>query len=439
MPLLSLLLGCTTSTKDEPANTVGQNFRPTMPTSTCGLREYAFLTTQDMGTILSSSKREEFSLTKESLTALLANYNLPLPPPTNGVETYYIEYQTQDKGEPTNATGMILFPEGKQKAPVIVWLHPTMGFNDNCSPTATGIIGAAYPAIFASLGFIVVAPDYIGMRGWTGESENLHAYISAEATAIFSIDALRALPNLIQNYGKDISWNDQEIILWGASEGGFAALTTDRYLPHYAPEYRTMATIAATPVSDVFALTQLGLSEFSPASLGVIGVEVTLNQWYEANIELETMLLPEFSNVEQALFSSCDDFGDVSSVSTVEDIFQPSFIEGMLLDDGSTAPWDCFAKDNAIADKVPHIRTAPTFIVTAEMDDLAWPDPVHDDISTLCEQGYTIEHRQCAGAEHVDGILDSLGEQWKWLQARLQNESLEETCRVTDPIICERQ
>ena len=438
MPLLSLLLGCTASTKDDTANTVTQDFRPTMPTSKCGLPEYSFLTAAEMGTILSSSKRDEFSLTKEALTSLLANYNLPLPPPTNGVETYYIEYQTQDKGQPTNATGMIVFPEGKREAPVLVWLHPTMGFNDSCSPTATGIIGAAYPAIFASLGFIVVAPDYIGMRGWTGESEDLHAYISAEATAIFSIDALRALPNLIQNYGKDISFNDQEIILWGASEGGFAALATDRYFPHYAPEFTTLATIAATPVTDVFALTQLGVSQFSPASLGVIGVEVTLNQWYEVNADIETMLLPEFSNIEQALLDSCDDFGVVSSVSTLEDIFQPSFIEGILSDDESTGPWDCFAKDNVITDKIPHIRTAPTFIVTAELDDLACPDPVHDDISTLCEQGYTIEHRQCAGAEHVDGILDSLGEQWKWLQSRLQNEPLGETCTVQEPIICER-
>ena len=64
--------------------------------------------------------------------------------PQNGIETYYIEYQTQDKGSLTNGTGMIVLPQGKTEAPVLVWLHPTMGFNDSCSPTATGVIGAAY-------------------------------------------------------------------------------------------------------------------------------------------------------------------------------------------------------------------------------------------------------------------------------------------------------
>ena len=438
LPLFGFIMGCTPEKQADTATSPGNNFQPTMPISECGLPEYNFLTTEKMGNILSSSKRDDLSLSQEALTALLSNYNLPLPMPQNGIETYYIEYQTQDKGSLTNGTGMIVLPQGKTEAPVLVWLHPTMGFNDSCSPTATGVIGAAYPAIFASLGFIVVAPDYIGMRGWTGQSENLHAYISAEATAIFSIDSLRALPNLLSNYDLEIEWNDQEIILWGASEGGYAALITDRYLPHYAPEYNTLATIAATPVTDAFDLAQHGVSELSPTSFGIIGVEVTLNQWYETNLDLETMLLPEFTDIEQSLLDSCDDFGSIEDVASVEDVFQPSFIEGILADDGSTAPWDCFAKDNDIKTKVPHLQTAPTLIVTAEMDDLARPLPVHDDISVLCEQGYTIEHRQCAEAGHVSGILDSLGEQWNWLQSRLNNEALGETCVVAEPLFCER-
>lgn len=431
---LVTLFACTPE-KTEDSSTI-EPFVPTMPISTCGLPEYTFLPVENMGAILSSDKRDDLSLSKEALTALLANYELPLPLPENGIETYYIEYRTQDKGKATNGTGMIIFPEGKTEAPVMIWLHPTMGFNDQCSPTATGVIGAAYPAIFASLGFIVVAPDYIGMRGWTGESENLHAYVSAEATALFSIDSLRALPYLIDNYNKDISWNPDKIILWGASEGGFAALITDRYLPHYAPEYSTLATIATTPVTDVMKLAQRGLSEFSPTSAGIVGVQLTLNQWYEANLDLETMLQPEFTYLEQSLYDSCDDFGDLDNVTEPNQLFQQSFIDGLLSDDGSMAPWDCFAKDNDVKTKVPHIRTAPTYIVTAENDDLAWPIPVHDDIPTLCEQGYKIEHRQCANAGHVSGILDSLGEQWDWLQARMNGESLQSTCLVAEPTPC---
>ena len=139
-----------------------------------------------------------------------------------------------------------------------------------------------------------MAPDYLGMRGWTGESEDLHAYVGAEPTAILSIDSLRALPNLIQAYNKDISFDPKRIILWGASEGGFASLVTDRYLPHYARRFGSFATIAATPVTDISALAEQAVTEISPTSAGMIGVNVTLNQWYEANTDLSTMLQPGY-------------------------------------------------------------------------------------------------------------------------------------------------
>ena len=411
-------------------------FYPIMPTSGCGLQPYKFLPTETMGTLLSTEVRDDLTLSKEAIGTLLANFDLPLPPPTNGIQTYYIEYQSQDKGNVTNGTGMIVFPEGKSEAPVIVWLHPTMGFNDACAPTAMGVIGAAYPALFASLGFIVVAPDYLGMRGWTGQSEQLHTYIGAEPTAILSIDALRALPKLIERYQKNITFDPTNIILWGASEGGYAALVTDRYLPHYAPEFVSLATVSTTPVTDIFALAKRAVSEISPTSAGVVGVNVTLNQWYEADADLSTMLQPEFLNVEEVLYNSCNEYGNIVDVQSVNELFTNTFISGILANDGSTYPWDCFAMDNELKTKLPHIRTAPTLIITAEEDNLAWAPPVHDDIPILCEQGYQIEHLQCAGADHVGGTLDSLGYQFQWIQERLNNVPLTHDCAINEPSLC---
>ncbi len=431
------LLACSGS-KDAETGYSDSSFIPTMPVSECGLPSYEFLPTDGMGAILSSQLREDFTLSKDVLVTLSEGYDLPLPPPENGIETYYIEYQSQDKGEPTNGTGMIVFPEGITDAPVIMWLHPTMGFTDECAPTAVGVIGAAYPAVLASLGFIVVAPDYLGMRGWTGESEDLHAYVGSEPTAILSIDSLRALPNIIQIYGKDITFDPERIIVWGASEGGFAALTTDRYFPHYAPEFQTLATIATTPVTDLLKLAQYSVSVFAPASAGVIGAELTLNQWYETNADLSTMLKPEFTSIQDTMYASCDDFGAIDDVESLDELLQQGFIDGVLANDGSAPPWDCFLNDNDLKGKIPWIRTAPTYIVTAELDDLAWAPPVHDDIPLLCDQGYEIVHQQCADSGHVDGSLDSLGDQWDWLQARINGEALVNVCQVAEPEECSR-
>ena len=81
---------------------------------------------------------------------------------------------------------------------------------------------------------VVVAPDYFGMNGWGEGSDMTHPYGVAEPTAIASLDSLRAVMDLSKI--RDIPVPDKDkLVIWGASEGGFAALWSDRFLPHYAP------------------------------------------------------------------------------------------------------------------------------------------------------------------------------------------------------------
>ena len=77
----------------------------------------------------------------------------------------------------------------------------------------------------------------------------LHPYILAEPTAVASLDSLRAMENLIEAREPDLSLNKDKTIFWGASEGGYAALISDRYRPHYLPDFNGAATVAAIPDS----------------------------------------------------------------------------------------------------------------------------------------------------------------------------------------------
>lgn len=433
---LFLCISCTSTSDKTTDSGVIAEFIPTMPISECGLPEYTFLPTTHMGEILAAEKREDLSLSQETITALRSNYDLPLPEPTHGISTYYIEYTSQDKGEEKPATGMVIFPEGKDNADVIVWLHPTMGFADACSPTATGIIGAAYPAVLASLGYIVVAPDYFGMRGWRGTSTDIHPYVIAEPTAISSIDAIRALPKVIDMFNIPIKFDAQRISLWGASEGGYAALITDRYMPHYAPEFTTIATIASTPVTDVFMLAQHGVDVLGPTSGGVLAAQVSMYQWYGKEADLNSLLHEDIALVvEDTMLQSCDDFAILDNVTEVNQVFTDTYVQGILANDGSADPWACYLKDNSLQTRVPRLQTAPTLIITAELDALAWPDPVHHDIPGLCTEGYAIEHIQCAGLSHVPGSIQSLGMQWDWLQNALSGNPYT-SCVVSVPQVC---
>jgi hypothetical protein len=431
------LLGC--SGVEKETGELNPPFIPDMPISECGLEEYSWLSTETMGEIISVDQPEEFSLTSESLATLLAYFDLSLPDPIYDVETYYIQYKSQDKGNEVAVTGLAAFPVNKEgDTPILLWPHPTMGFNDSCAPTATGVFGAAYPVLFASLGFAVIAPDYLGMSGWIGSSEELHPYVIAEPTALISIDSVRALQHLIERKNIKTNIDPNQLVVWGVSEGGYAALFIDRYLPHYAPEFQSIATVATIPATDPFWLAQHGVQNFGPTTAGILGAQVTMRQWYQNSTPLTDILQPPIADIaEDQLATNCTDFDFLENLENVDDIYTSEYIDNIINDSTDGAPWSCFLKENALhSSKIPLERVAPTYITTAELDDLAIPDPVHRDISLLCEQGYQIEHRQCAGADHVDGALDSIMEQWNWIQDRLNGIPISNVCEIQSPQPC---
>ena len=432
-----LLLACTANSPE--VTDTGLPFEPQMPTSECGLPDYNWLTTDAMGELTASTLKPDLSLDVDTIKVLLGNYSLPLPTPTNSVDTYYVQYRSQDRGNEVLGTAIVSLPRELDNAPVLLWLHPSMGFADECAPSAIGLVGAAYPVLFASMGFIVVAPDYMGMSGWVGNSDELHPYIIAEPTAVLSIDALRSLPNLIAEHDIEIEFDPGNISIWGVSEGGYAALFTDRYLPHYAPEFGSVATVAAVPATDPFALAQLGLQELGPTTMGVLAVQTTAQQWYQSTHEIEEYLQPEIAErIFQELSASCSDFPLLDDIDEIDDIFTPEYIDGVLSDDGTADHWACMLKENALTTSViSPLAVAPTFIVTAELDDLAISAPVHADIVQLCDQGYNIQHLQCADTGHVSGAVDSIGTQWNWIQERLNGAPVSDACVIQEPSLCE--
>jgi hypothetical protein len=435
--LFLLLLACT-ATSPERTDT-GIDFEPQMPKSECGLPNYNWLTTGSMGELTASTLKPDLSLGVDTIKVLLENYSLPLPTPTNSVDTYYVQYRSQDRGMEALGTAIISLPRELDNAPVLLWLHPSMGFADECAPSAIGILGAAYPMLFASMGFIVVAPDYLGMSGWIGNSDELHPYIIGEPAAVFSIDALRSLPNLIVEHNIDIDFDPEKISIWGVSEGGYAALFTDRYLPHYAPEFSSVATVATVPGTDPFALAQHGLTEFGPTTMATIAVQTTAQQWYQSTYGVEDYLQPEIADaIFDELYNSCSDFSILDGIEEVEEIFTMEYIDGVLSDDGTAEHWACMLKENSLTTSpVLPVDVAPTLIVTSELDDLAIPTIVHEDIPKLCEQGYNIQHLQCADASHVSGAVDSIGTQWSWILARLDGVEISDECVVQEPTLCE--
>ena len=184
-----------------------------------------------------------------------------------GVGTYKVVYITEDtSGNLINASGVIALPAKSTGAlsPILGYQHPTI-FLDNKAPSNTAS-NDAYTYIAASLGYIMVLPDYIGY----GESSNqIHTYVHAQGLANATVDMLRAAKQFLAH--ANIGWNGQ-LFLTGYSEGGYANMAAHRELEtNLSAEFTVTAAVHGGGPYDVRGTMDTMLSSASLASPAYVG------------------------------------------------------------------------------------------------------------------------------------------------------------------------
>lgn len=145
-----------------------------------------------------------------------------LAPVTYGVSIYDVLYQTSwADGSPVVASGYLMVPSGvKGKVPILAYDHGT-----RLEKARTWAFKGeeAVCAFYAADGYLVVFPDYVGLR--RGERNHLYHHAATEAMA--TVDMLRATREFMPQIG--VIWSEQ-LFITGYSQGGHAAMATHKYI-----------------------------------------------------------------------------------------------------------------------------------------------------------------------------------------------------------------
>ncbi|MFT3778432.1 MAG: lipase family protein [Ottowia sp.] len=143
--------------------------------------------------------------------------------PRYAVASYRLTYATTDKaGQPVVASGLVSVPvkAAGARSPVLSYQHATT-FHDDQAPS-NQVEAVEPPLVLASVGYIVVSPDYVGF----GASNALeHPYLTAAPTAAAVVDLLAAAQRWRAQQG--VADNGQ-LFLAGYSEGGYATMAAHR-------------------------------------------------------------------------------------------------------------------------------------------------------------------------------------------------------------------
>jgi hypothetical protein len=230
------------------------------------------------GTLLQSPGQLVSTVTAPSLLVELnLATNQPLlalsGSPVCDVLIYKIQYETVGgANEPTTASAALMIPSGLGSdctgaRPIVMYAHGTTTERtfDMTDLSNAEALGTA--AIFASQGYVVVAPNY---AGYDTSTLPYHPYLIAEQQSKDMIDALTAARKALPIASATLTQDNGKLFITGYSQGGYVAMAT-----HRAMEAAGMTVTAAAPMSGPYALAAFADAVFYGAVNGGAPISTT--------------------------------------------------------------------------------------------------------------------------------------------------------------------
>lgn len=200
------------------------------------------------------SSELKLSLTKANSIAKLSTFQIIFPETSmfglivkSDVDVYKVTYKTTFKDNGIQASGLVCVPKTAGDYPVMCFQNGTNTLHSDCPSENPDYDLFSILESVASMGFIVVVPDYIGF----GASSQLpHPYLHAASTTQSIIDMLRA----VKEFGtldKIVAKPTSDLYLFGYSQGGWATMHLQKAIEkNYSSEFKLKASsCAAGPYS----------------------------------------------------------------------------------------------------------------------------------------------------------------------------------------------
>ncbi|HTB86526.1 MAG TPA: lipase family protein [Steroidobacteraceae bacterium] len=254
-----------------------------------------------------------------TISGLLTELELPInalllsvsSAPLCDIIFYHIEYQTVGgAGEATTASAVLMIPSGlgancTGARPIVLYAHGTTTDRAYNMADLQNAETISLAALFASQGYIVVAPNY---AGYDTSTLPYHPYLIADQQSKDMIDALTAARTALPLASLTTVEDNGQLFVTGYSQGGYVAMAT-----HRAMQAAGMNVTAAAPMSGPYALAAFVDAVF----YGEVNGGATVSS---------TLLLGAYQTV----------YGNIYTNAT--DIFEPQYANGIQTLLPSTTP-----------------------------------------------------------------------------------------------------
>lgn len=323
---------------------------------------------------------------------------------TNDILVHKVIYKTSLQGKNIKASGLVYLPKTAGNYPVMSFQNGTNTVNSDAPSESSGSDNWLMLQSLASMGFIVVVPDYIGF----GESANLtHPYLHAESTTQSILDMLRAVTELTAE-DKVEAKPTKDLFIFGYSQGGWATMQLQREIENnHSEEFDLVASsCAAGPYSIGFMNDFIAKSEDYPMPyfLGYL-----LNSYHSLGLfpnPLSDLFQEPYDSKIPALFNGTNTGGTINAALTkkMADLLKPDFRTGWETDTKFSVLKSAFIANSV----VPWNISTPTRLYHGSADELipvSLSTKMLQDLKTAGTLDSKIELKIIPGADHTGGVI----------------------------------
>lgn len=317
-----------------------------------------------------------------------------------GIKVYKIVYKTKNTdGKEIQASGALIYPAAKTTTSALISVQHGTIRSDQEAPSyfAANSEASLAGSLFASLGYIIAYPDYIGY----GTSNTVpHPYEHRASLASACLDMIRASKEFINQ--EKIQW-DERLYIAGYSAGGFATMSLQKKIEEEASaEFNLRASSCGAGAYDKTAFMKYITTN---KTTGVVGYN-QLYLWtlltYDRIYGLNRPTTQYFKDPWAAQIQSSKENATINvSFNT---IFTDAFVKGLT--DGTDTGFTNAVKDNDVYDWKPK---TPTRLYHGDADDLVFYFNSQNAFNAMKARGATnVELITLKGKNHATAVQDFL-------------------------------
>lgn len=155
------------------------------------------------------------------------------------VEVRTVNYKTVFKDKNIMVSGLICLPKQAGNYPIISFQNGTNTLHSDAPSVSEDDLVLPMIESVASMGFIVVIPDYIGFGA---SSNQVHPYLDAKSSTQCILDMIRAAKEYTVN-DKVVAKATNDLFIFGYSQGGWATMQVQKTIEkEYSTEFNLVAS-----------------------------------------------------------------------------------------------------------------------------------------------------------------------------------------------------